>query len=378
MINKLLKGGTDETSRPLLADYSYTISPSRLALFTTCRRSFYFKYVLGLEGKGTPSNEQLVGSFFHTAIAAYYLNQDWRLALADDLMNLTSHVYTAPTLSGLEKDEYADRLGVAHYNATRMLELYEPHLPPKGRFEVAVDSTGEPFVEYALVEDIYIQNPLNDAVEVKFTFNGVIDIVLYDNETGEYILIDWKTTSRFMSPVGRERDLQLSLYCYILTELGYPIHRAMYFELHSSYPKEASLTKSGTPSRNKSMRTVYDYWNSTLPVAMQNKYPDYAQYMHPWEDFVRVIEIQFEQRDYRRVARELNIKLHNMSLFLNNLTDNLEETRYHVEGALTHAVCKFCSYVTECGIYSEAEEVDIEVLQWMAISGGKGGLDEAV
>lgn len=109
-------------------------------------------------------------------------------------------------------------------------------------------------------------------VEYEFTVNisddvalhGYVDAVLIDIETGECVIVDWKTTQSVRDATTAMLDDQLHLYAAALNHSGGNISRVVMWQFRKSVPKPANINKNEQPSV-AAQATTWDVWYNTLP-----------------------------------------------------------------------------------------------------------------
>jgi hypothetical protein len=102
------------------------------------------------------------------------------------------------------------------------------------------------------------------------SFKGIVDAVLLDTWTNEYVVVDWKLRYMFQSDDVAALDGQLAFYAALLNSMGARITKAVMWQFRRSVPQPAKLNQNGMPSV-AAQTTTFDYWWDTLPSDLQGK-----------------------------------------------------------------------------------------------------------
>lgn len=260
------------------------VSWSEMQTFMECNRKWWLRYGEGLEPKGGDDGyNRLLGSAFHAGMAEYADTLDIGRAIQ------SASEYLSENTQATSDQEYLDMVNNVHSDVYTMLRYYLPRTGIGTQYRVA------------LVGELFPDAPDADARMVEWSFHtdkikGTIDAVLFDNETEEYVLVDWKTRSSFPFDDAAHLDGQLHLYIAALKVMtDAPLNRAIMWQFKVKTPAPASISKvNNLPNTGAaSYDTTWEEWCRTLPDGIKPE--KYETLMRPKlktdDDFMRKTEI---------------------------------------------------------------------------------------
>jgi len=263
-------------------------SHSSLSTFRECEQKFEYAYIHRLESntdKWAVSRD--LGSSIHAGIAKLleqlYDNPDIPLQEQIDIVSRESileadtYVYKEPEWGTDDLDEYHHTMAIARDTIPELANTIIPQLELGSRYTVAgayefglTTDLNTPLVEYEFVT--YDVTP--DGRERRI--EGIIDAVLVDNTTGDYILYDWKVRGKLLPLQHVVMDMQLPLYATILNGFAFDkglsatIDVVRMYQMLSSPPKPAKLTQKNVPSIQASA-SYWEFWWESIPYPIRNK-----------------------------------------------------------------------------------------------------------
>lgn len=102
------------------------------------------------------------------------------------------------------------------------------------------------------------------------SFKGIVDAVLYDAWSDEFILVDWKLRYAFPHDDVAAMDGQLAFYAALLNDMGARIRKTVMWQFRRAVPQLARLNQNGMPSV-AAQTTTWEYWWETLPSDLRAK-----------------------------------------------------------------------------------------------------------
>lgn len=283
-----------------------TLSASQLSK-TNCGRKFELAYINGLQRKqGTHSRNRVFGTAFHDALAGVL-----RL-IAQDVPDTTRMIEVARTIAiqsvienteedkrtydGMLDTEYYDTMNLVKHEVGVLLEWF---IPQSGLGVRYFPTTVHDVFGTQTDDDddtLIIEYEFDYAVTDNVNLRGYVDCVLYDNQTEDYIIVDWKTRSSIGSVDEAMLDAQLQLYAYAMQQMGASIDKVRMWEVRSVPPMPAKINKNGKPSVAMSApATVRDVWLGSLTDEQRSKFGnddfmDTVGSIKPIEYFIRETE----------------------------------------------------------------------------------------
>lgn len=189
------------------------LSSSQLTQYLLCGRKYQYSYVQGLTPTHTSIN-LLLGSAIHTALEHYYRN--WMTA---------GEPLPLPELQRCFVEALALSLGQCSAPVRYRKECSDiDQVAALGKamlavFHEQVDLTGMTIEAVELPLSV----PLRDEAGYERGYNlvGVVDLLLRDEQTGELIAIDHKTSRNSYSQAMCDDSLQMTVYALLLQQQGY-------------------------------------------------------------------------------------------------------------------------------------------------------------
>lgn len=291
----------------VIMDKWKTLSYSQISSFTTCARKFELEYVHRLRLKRGDVQQSSLGDLVHHGIAAA-LRRFWELGTQyphiirpnglkgakrytrDFNVDMKQAAYNAiearaeqslPAapilqLEGVEVSIESTWSGLANdaanivYNLLDELSLLNNYRVAEQFVDMGDHVLPQPMIEFALSAE------LTDNVR----FSGVVDAVLYNIQTQQYELIDWKVRSRFTSYEQEVLNGQLALYQHVLNrDYGMNITTAVTYQIKDKAPRRPSVNKNGTMSRQAIVTTWAIYEQALLDSGLNPD--DYRTEMQP-------------------------------------------------------------------------------------------------
>lgn len=194
----------DFTSKPL--------SASALKRFLTCKRSFYYRYIVRLKGHEIPQDmpkEHIVGEWLHALLEAVYRDKK----SFHDIASLRAEIEKTFHLHGTE-----DEMG------RYLVRLWLEKLTPFYAQEIARFSQGY---------EVYVCEKELQTNRFGITLTGKIDRI--DIRDGMLSIIDYKSGSIHVdtpNTLEKTTDFQLEFYTLLAQNLG-EVSQAAFYDLNS-------------------------------------------------------------------------------------------------------------------------------------------------
>lgn len=301
----------DYVDRMIDAGLVHTIHVSERRAFRNCRQRWQWAYAEDLHG--TDSIRALeFGLAYHHAMEKFYDPETWHL----DKMVLAEHAiaefkrYTIDTYDkfvrrGMSDDrltaDFEDRL----VSGEQMLRHYFNEVAPETdtfvplKVEIAFEvPLLDPDGNYLLckcdrckVRYINQEKVTYDWPGLPVTIGGRLDALVRDTETGELMVLDWKTAATLMLEKELdflEMDDQISTYLLAMHKLGMNARRFIYHEERKAAPQPPEpLTKKYRGrmyQASKDLPTSYDVYYETVaegdPAGLaMGAYDDYLKWL---------------------------------------------------------------------------------------------------
>lgn len=243
------------------------LSYSQLTKWLQCRYSWFLGY--DYKGTGLQATTGPAASFgkaVHAGLEEVFkLRSHWEAGLQ-------SLPTKADALWGVQKEEAdpetAERAATTAYMAYRQF--------PWDKYRVYVDAEG-PYLERHLIAPL----PGWDG------FQGFIDAIVQDRETGALWIVDHKTRSRFASSRDMESDLQLTLYKYLAAANGLQVAGVAYNEIRSDIADRYDLDTAGK-LLPRSKRSTSD------PIRFSRHYRGDTEAANAWERIVEPAALEMQ------------------------------------------------------------------------------------
>lgn len=196
------------------------------------------------------------------------------------------------------------------------------------------------------------------------TYGGRIDLLMQDR-SGDYWIVDWKTTQRMTNAeqsVADEfllLDDQITSYCWALRQLGIRVRGFIYVEIKKAYPREPEPMKSMRQGRLYSVNKQQDTSYSVYLETIQNG--DMAGYLSgAYEEFL--LYLQEQERLHPYVHSHIIIR---NDTELDNASYNIwAEAQEMVDSTLINYpspgrfACNFCAFREPCIAKNRDEDVE--------------------
>lgn len=288
-----------------MASKGLTVSWSKMQTFLKCQRQYELSYVEGLDAKPKADDRpKLLGSAIHAAIQAaiQYVFQTvtpdekelTRLAVQAARNYIRDNTVANATVYNYERGQH--EVNSAYYDMMNELLIVAPVLAEYHVPRIGIGKRFRPVSRGELVKGA------GDTCAVEWTINhklkthtitGIVDTVLWDEEAGDYVIVDWKVRDSFPHDTMALLDGQLHLYAAILNAQGAKIGRVCMFQLKSKTPSPASISvRTSLPNTGAaSYDTTWEYWVKTLPAGINPE--EYREQMLPKlkqdSDFIRPV-----------------------------------------------------------------------------------------
>jgi len=179
-------------------------------------------------------------------------------------------------------------------------------------------------------------------------YQGRVDLILQNEETGELWILDHKTAAQFGQTEHLELDQQCGSYYWALKQLlGLDIAGVIYSEWRKKVPKEPDMLKSGLPSKNKSQ--------STTPELYKKKLEELGLDIEMYADFLQTLQNDGQQY-FRRIpihrsAEELKALEANI---VNEAIDMIDNPRIYPNPSRWN--CNGCQFRSVCLMRQEGSD----------------------
>ena len=293
------------------------LSWSQIRRLATCHRNWKLSYVDKITKVRDKVNYNLLlGKAFHRAMETHIMYRDYTAGLD---MYLDS-VECPPTM--------------AIYIGSDIRNIMEYHIPTINNL---LDT------KYTLLDGLDA-TPLEYVIKTD-KFIGIVDAIFKDKETGDIVVVDFKTRKRINNKT-RITEGQLPLYVSVLDTLpefsGVDVSMFEYWEFSITLPKPARILRSGKLS-TANQDTTWDYWLETVPVGyeldeeywrttLKDKLKDESDY------FSRSLHIMNEEE------KAYMINLLDNSYILSDMVKNMDAPN----ATLVDWVCRLCEFNTLC------------------------------
>ena len=170
-------------------------SYSKINTFNNCREAYRINYINGIR-KDNENIEAYLGSCVHYVIEEIYNN-------ANSSINFDEIVY-------MYKKSWDDNW---HDN----IYLIDTRKKVSQYYSLGIECLKNFYKKNIKDNSRFLKNVLDSELEVEFSmdgidFRGIIDRLDFDPQKSQYIVNDYKTSKRMISPKKAQRDLQLGLY----------------------------------------------------------------------------------------------------------------------------------------------------------------------
>jgi hypothetical protein len=271
-----------------------------------CQRAWELSHVHKLErDKDTDKEAMILGSAFHAGMAHmlenahvqnYYNDVPRSEAIQKfikaavyglrEFMKVETKPNVTTTLAdGVEviDQSYYDMMTNIQVEVIAMFEYYVPLLGLGTRYIVADYGQLFPHILDISASTPLIEFEIDLVHATPHRYRGFVDVILFDQETDEFIVVDWKTRASVLSPDEALLDNQLHVYAAMLEHLDIetPIAQVCMWQFRRKTPRPARINKNGSLSIAV-QDTTYTVWFRSLPEHLQL---DVVGNQAEWDDF---------------------------------------------------------------------------------------------
>jgi PD-(D/E)XK nuclease superfamily protein len=310
----------------------HSISVSQIDTFSSCQYKWEVKYKRGIRVRSGEVGPMALGDVVHTALAAGLHNwfdqlkskevtgyeeintvmQAAIISWADEKMPDDKRVPVITddgTMSfDIDHDYYSEwnvMITSAYDIATRTLQ----------NMRLVEDYTFGDFDEYPLIE-----HTLSVPLGGDYVFTGVVDAVLYNTVTGNYVVIDWKVRGKFTDLDSEQLNMQIGLYQHALyLQLGLYAPMGVVYQIKNSPPSKPSTNKDGSMSRRKINSDWPTYEQALLEAGLEPS--EYIEEMLPkfdgvefWRPLLVVRTLPITQKLWDNMVEYVN-KINSTTIF---------------------------------------------------------------
>lgn len=281
---------------------------SQMQSYAKCGRAHEMGYIEGYEKTPSAGNRaRYYGSAFHAGMAAALVMSRKDVPVEEllktavgaarkalDDMTIQNKIVTGTDGKSYDDKDYYDMMHEIGQAIPTILRYYIPMidfaryyvpmvhevitvspqtLPCKhcngSGWSVPPITSGEDATECTVCDGTGINRAAAEQPMVEFyfqygKFSGIIDAVLYDRNTGQFVLVDWKLRKSFPMDELAAIDGQLGFYAACLEKMGATISETIMWQFKLQTPKPANINKNGLPSI-AAQDTTWEYWVETLP-----------------------------------------------------------------------------------------------------------------
>ena len=242
--NDLVGTNCKQFTYPTVRTYHVT----ELEAFKKCPRSWYYRYIKGLEVKEVYVSHMWFGTLIHDCLAEYY-------SFGHNPVHVFNRKYMEymtslknPTNDMLVK--LSDYLSIG----TAILDVYTRYA-----------ERNDDFFEVHLVEGEF-KAPLSSTRNLL----GTIDLV-GKTPTG-IVFFDHKTKTSFTRADYVALDEQMTAYCYLLWENYKEVPVGYYNQIRKKVPAEPLILKKGGLSKAQGIDTTYDRYLAAINEINEPQY----------------------------------------------------------------------------------------------------------
>lgn len=272
---------------------------SSISYFARCQRRYSLGYIQHFIRKpGPESRARILGNHIHAGFQAALLLhfRDGRVgaeALKNAAVAASRKFNQDNIIQGKTYFDYeskSEKIDSAYYEmmqdvviqANHVLNYQIPRIGLGTKYRVA--SIGEvlgfdvgpsilndhPFVEWNFHQPVFWSNAAGFDGSYEYDITGTVDAVLYDLQTKEYVVFDWK--SRKAMPQTRLIDLdgQLKLYAAIINHraagsgIKQQIAHTVQYNMLTAVPKPVTLTEKKREVSKSVGSTTWEVWSESL------------------------------------------------------------------------------------------------------------------
>lgn len=140
------------------------------------------------------------------------------------------------------------------------------------------------------MEGLYLHISVLDEVSSEYGwqpvyYQGRIDLIIEDIETGKYWIVDHKTAAQFGSTKWFDMDTQTRSYCWAIKKmLGIDVEGVMFNRLRKKVPSQPTVLKSGELSRSMSQSTTPALYRAAAArLGLNIGTPEYVNFLSRFE-----------------------------------------------------------------------------------------------
>ena len=244
------------------------ISATEMQTFLRCRRKSWLSSSYGMGCEPIKKSPALaVGTLVHAALETYYSSDDW-----EKTYHVGAAVLVEPEAGDerLRDDNLREKIELAHDVLTEYVYHYERMDESKYMHVVAT--------EFAF------EIPISTGYDDDF-MRGRIDMLIYDDRTKNFWIVDHKTTSGSYREDTTDHNMQFTAYLWAVNKLWPDITFGglMVNVLRLKDVKEPASLKGGGLSKNKSAITTRRLYELAIGDTSPRVRDDYDEHLD-WLD----------------------------------------------------------------------------------------------
>lgn len=319
-----------------------------------CGRRWELSYVEGLEKPVSLENEgRMFGSAFHEGMKrALTVMGDNSLMIKGAATAAREYIKSQRQPDKVDYfgqpdiafDAMLDRI---EWEVIALLNWFIPEVGT-GRYRVATEADVFPDGDANL---LMIEWPFEFALTEEVTVKGQVDAVMVDNETGEVIVVDWKTRDKTIPPATLALiDGQLHLYASVIHAMGGSVDSIRMWQVRKQPPAPVTLVDKGQrPSIAQNAKsTTREMYLATLPEQMLEKYGT--------DEFMATVQ-SIRPVGYFQSPTDAPITQASVTLTLQNVRAQARLLGYYKEmsdeglplpAQLSSHLCKGCPFMPLC------------------------------
>jgi hypothetical protein len=143
-------------------------------------------------------------------------------------------------------------------------------------------------------------------IYIPIVYQGRVDLIVYDELTGKYIIVDFKSAAQFADTQHWDTDTQVGSYCWaIKQQLNIDTQGFVIEELRKKAPSLPNVLKKGGLSKNKNQSTTYEMYKQAIRDGGHNEadYEDILDYFkHNQQEYFRRISVNRNPGEMERMG----------------------------------------------------------------------------
>lgn len=349
-----------------------SISTSEISTYMKCPQRHYLSYTKRLVRTGGETGPIRLGTVYHE-IMSHILQASYRSAQTQDIGNrsdayLDSLIdWTARMWDEANRPEkffeidgirapderFYERWNSTITTAKILAKLTVQRLDLWNRFEVLDTRSLDPKYRTNEAVEPLIEYKFSYPVEgTNYVFNGLVDAVVRDRDSGLTVVLDWKTKGKFISEADEMMNMQVGLYQYVLGQMGMTIHRGLLYQIKSSISKpELNKPDKKTGIAQMSRRMITTTWDVYRDELLANG-------LDP---------VEYDDMRVKLLAQENDLffplEVYRSPTFLANLWINVRRHIQQIENDESHAMalgyaCYECPFNELCRAQLEGWPLD--------------------